>query len=216
MSLVRQRVRVHFRKQGDLRLISHRDLVTALVRLFRRAGLPLGMTEGFHPRPRISFPSALALGIEGRQELFELELTEVPDPDQLLSLLRDAAPPGLVFETVTLVPGGAAKPRVERVAYELPIPPTRRAALAVRIEELTSSGSYAVARAGRAAPLALADSLDAVALDGETLRFRLRVTGEAAVRPFEVLGALGVDDLLDQGCSLSRTEVTLAAASRPS
>ena len=61
----RQRVRMRFRKEGDLRLISHRDLLTAIERLFRRIGLKLSMSGGFHPRPRISFPLSLALGIRG-------------------------------------------------------------------------------------------------------------------------------------------------------
>ena len=34
------------------------------------------MSEGFHPKPRISFPSALGLGITGRQEVMEGPATE--------------------------------------------------------------------------------------------------------------------------------------------
>ena len=65
MTAIRQRVRIRFRKSGDLRLIGHRDLVRAWERAFRRAALPLGMSEGFHPKPRMSIPAALGLGIEG-------------------------------------------------------------------------------------------------------------------------------------------------------
>ena len=36
--MVRQRVRIRFAKQGDLRLIGHRDLMRTWERLFRRAG----------------------------------------------------------------------------------------------------------------------------------------------------------------------------------
>ena len=60
--MIRQRVRIRFPKQDDLRLISHRDLMRAWERLFRRAGVALSMSEGFHPKPRMSFPSALAVG----------------------------------------------------------------------------------------------------------------------------------------------------------
>ncbi len=74
--MIRQRVRIRFRKEDDLRLISHRDLVRTLERLFRRAELPLGMSEGFHPKPRMSFPSALAVGIAGTDEVMELELSQ--------------------------------------------------------------------------------------------------------------------------------------------
>jgi hypothetical protein len=53
-------------------------------RLFRRAGLRLGMSEGFHPKPRLSFPSALAVGIEGLDEVMELELAQTYSADELL------------------------------------------------------------------------------------------------------------------------------------
>ena len=42
-----------------------------LERLFRRAGLALSFSEGFHPKPRMTFPLALAVGIEGVDEVME-------------------------------------------------------------------------------------------------------------------------------------------------
>ena len=59
------RIRIRFTKKGDLRLLSHRDLVRAFERLFRRVGVELAMSQGFHPRPLMTFPDALALGIAG-------------------------------------------------------------------------------------------------------------------------------------------------------
>ena len=58
----RVRYRIRFAKSGLLRWTSHRDLARLWERLVRRAALKLSMTEGFHPKPRIGFPSALALG----------------------------------------------------------------------------------------------------------------------------------------------------------
>ena len=37
--MIRQRVRIRFRKEEDLRWISHRDLIRVFERLFRRADL---------------------------------------------------------------------------------------------------------------------------------------------------------------------------------
>ena len=74
--MVRHRVRIRFCKQGDLRWIGHRDLMRCMERLFRRAALPLGMSQGFHPKPRMSFPAALAVGIAAMDEVMELELAE--------------------------------------------------------------------------------------------------------------------------------------------
>ena len=66
--MIRQRARIRFRKEGDLRLIGHRDLVRAVERTLRRAGVQLSMSEGFHPKARLNFPSALSVGITGEDE----------------------------------------------------------------------------------------------------------------------------------------------------
>ncbi len=70
--MVRPRVRIRFAKQSALRLIGHRELTSSLERLFRRAGLSLGMSGGYRPKPRLNFPLALAVGIEGRREAWNL------------------------------------------------------------------------------------------------------------------------------------------------
>ncbi|MEX0586763.1 MAG: TIGR03936 family radical SAM-associated protein [Pirellulales bacterium] len=207
---IRQRVRIRFGKTGDLRLVSHRDLVVVLERLFRRINLPLGMSEGFHPRPRMSFPSALALGIEGCDELLEMELSQVPDATELLAQLRSAAPPGLEFYALELVANGAPRPQVETILYEFPVPDERQAGLSARLEQVLSEKSLQIRRDDRAAPLELFRALETLELAEGALRMRLRVTGEASVRPAEVLVALEMDDLLDQGRYWKRSEVVLA------
>src|SRR5215475_14275688 len=85
-SALRQRVRIRFTKQDDLRWISHRDLMRVWERLFRRAGVALSMTEGFHPKPRINFPSALAVGIAGLDELLEVDLSEEQTAESLQAM----------------------------------------------------------------------------------------------------------------------------------
>src|SRR4051794_35457701 len=92
---IRQRVRVRFTKQDDLRWISHRDLMRTWERLFRRAGVNMSMTEGFHPKPRINFPSALAVGVAGLDELIEIDLAETHTADSLRSAIESQLPPGM-------------------------------------------------------------------------------------------------------------------------
>ena len=120
--MVRLRVRIRFSKQGDLRLIGHRDLMRCLERLFRRAGLALSFSQGFHPKPRMTFPLALAVGIEGLDEVMELELAEPATAAELLRRLSPQAPPGLVFRAVEVLPEGSRKAHVQSASYEAPIP----------------------------------------------------------------------------------------------
>ena len=65
------RISVEFFKKGDMRFISHLDLVRLFQRAVRRAGLPVKMTQGFNPHPKISIKRALKLGVEsGSEEAF--------------------------------------------------------------------------------------------------------------------------------------------------
>src|SRR3954468_24465587 len=107
-AMARQRVRIRFRKQDDLRLISHRDLARTWERLFRRAGLNMAMSEGFHPKPKINFPSALAVGVVGADEVLEVDLEEERDPGELHALLTTQTPPGMTIDQVEIRPPGSA------------------------------------------------------------------------------------------------------------
>ncbi len=70
-----QRLRVWFGKQGNMALVSHLDLIRLFDRVVRRAGLPIAFTGGFHPMPRISLATALALGATSNGEIADFELT---------------------------------------------------------------------------------------------------------------------------------------------
>ena len=94
-SVVRIRYRIRFGKTDLLRWISHRDLARLWERLLRRAQLVLSMTEGFHPKPRVGFPSALALGVESLDEVVEIDLAEEISAKALLVRLEADRQPGL-------------------------------------------------------------------------------------------------------------------------
>lgn len=210
--MARQRVRIHFAKQGDLRLISHRDLMRTWERLFRRAGVALAMTEGFHPKPKMMFPSALAVGIEGLDEVLEIELLEEHEPARLAELFRSHAPPGLAIHGVEPLTG-SGKTRLRGMTFMVDLPADRRALAAERIQWLWQQSSYRVTREGRAAPIELRPLIEELALDGDgTLLIRLRVEGDGSARPREVLEALGLADVEALGIVLRRTAVELSSS----
>jgi radical SAM-linked protein len=209
--MVRLRVRIRFSKQGDLRLIGHRDLMRCLERLFRRAGLALGFSQGFHPKPRMTFPLALAVGIEGLDEVLEVELAEPAEAAELLRRLALHAPPGLIFHAVELLPEGSRKARVQSASYEAPIPPSCRAGLGQRIERLLAASSWPIERARGRAAIDLRPLVRELALGGEVLRMRLHVDDRGSVGPREVLGALGLAGIEREGVRLRRTAVELCA-----
>ena len=80
-----QKIRFEFQKVGELRYLSHLELMRALQRALRRAGVPLAYTQGFNPQPRVSVAQALAVGVEGLRELGEVELTLWLQPAEFLA-----------------------------------------------------------------------------------------------------------------------------------
>ncbi len=80
-----QKIRFEFQKVGELRYLSHLELMRALQRALRRAGVPLAYTQGFNPQPKVSVAQALAVGVEGLRELGEVELVSRTGPADLLA-----------------------------------------------------------------------------------------------------------------------------------
>jgi radical SAM-linked protein len=89
-------VRIRFAKRGKVRFISHRDVARAFERAFRIEQLPLAFTEGFSPRPKVSFGLALSVGHESDAEYLDVELTESIDTATLSERLTPALPEGVV------------------------------------------------------------------------------------------------------------------------
>lgn len=209
--MVRLRVRIRFTKQGDLRLIGHRDLMRCFERLFRRAELVLSFSQGFHPKPRMTFPLALAVGIEGMDEVMEVELAEPTTAEQLLQRLTPHAPPGLLFRSVEVLPEGSKKASVCSTSYEATIPMASQEGLRERIEHLMSTPSCTITRAPGRAAIDVRPLLDELALHDGVLQMRLRVDSRGSAGPREVLGALGLTDIESQGSHLRRTAVEICA-----
>ncbi len=91
------RVRLQFQKTGADALTGHLDLVRKFPRTLRRAHLPVYYTQGFHPKPAVSFGPALSLGIQSVGELAEVKLTERIPPQEILRRLNEVSEKGLAF-----------------------------------------------------------------------------------------------------------------------
>jgi radical SAM-linked protein len=206
------RVRLRFAKRGDLRLVSHHDLMRCLERMLRRAELPIAHSQGFNPRPKATFALAMALGIEGRNEVLDLDLTEPLDAAEVLARLRDEAPPGFDFLAAeALGPGRAA--RVAAALYRLAIPEDRRDEARAAVADLLSRDArpYTRHRPDRTVEIDLRPFvLEAAVADGGDLILRMKITPEGSARPEEVIDALGLKDLLSRGSVLIRDDVELA------
>ena len=77
------RILLEFTKGPSLRWISHLDLIKLFEKAIRRATLPVALSQGFNPRPKMSIALPLPVGVSSDGEYMELELAEQMDHKQL-------------------------------------------------------------------------------------------------------------------------------------
>jgi radical SAM-linked protein len=91
------KLRLRSTKLGKVRFTSHRDAARIWERALRRAGLPVAASEGFTPRPKVSFGLALPTGAESIAEYTDVELRDDAsdvDLEELPQRLSAALPVG--------------------------------------------------------------------------------------------------------------------------
>jgi radical SAM-linked protein len=205
----RARFRIRFRKGGDLRLVSHHDLLRCFERLLRRAEVPFHSTQGYNPKPRLGFPLSLGLGIVGNQEVAELDLDEDLQAEEVCERLARQCPPGLNIVRVTRLEP-KARARVRRVGYRVAVPGNHLRGLAGRCAEVLAATTCPVERTRpRRRQFDLRPYLDSLQLQANELEIVLWITPLGSARPDEVLGLLGLGALLESGAVLERTTVEL-------
>jgi radical SAM family uncharacterized protein/radical SAM-linked protein len=94
------RYRFRFEKTGPVALLGHLDLVRALPRIFRRVEEAMVYTNGFHPKPDMSFAPALGLGVMSLCEFVDIRLhadLDEPGLAALVQRMNAASPRGLLF-----------------------------------------------------------------------------------------------------------------------
>lgn len=210
---LRFRYRVRFAKTGLLRWISHNDLVNLWERIGRRAALPFSMSEGFNPKPRMQFPSALSLGVESLDEVLDLELREEWTAEQLLQRLQSDDQPGLTINSVRQVDVADGKAQLAAMDYHVTLPDefddaeaTRTAAAIARMQQ---QDTVSIERKGKTVIARVATDIPVLDLQPNQLVARI-VNGEgASLKIQDILDLLGLSDWPERGATLIRTGMTL-------
>ena len=106
------RLRIRYSKKGKVRFISHRDVARIWERALRRVGVSVAYSQGFSPRPKLSFGLALSTGHESEAEFLDLELSDEGEDwtavrgEDLAARLTAALPVGLDVVAVAPVEKG--------------------------------------------------------------------------------------------------------------
>lgn len=106
------RLRVTYIKSGRLAMLSHLEVTHALERMVRRSKLPFALSQGFSPHMKLSYGSALGVGVGSNCEVFDLYLTRYVAPAKTLNALQDASSAHLKCVNCEYVEPSAKAPSV--------------------------------------------------------------------------------------------------------
>jgi radical SAM-linked protein len=215
------RVRFRFAKLGKVRFTSQRDAARMWERALRRGGLPVAYSNGFSPRPQLSFGLALPTGCESLAEYvdvtFDDERTRPGDlePSVLPTKLSGLMPEGVEVVAAAPVERGPSSLQEQVTSCEWKI--RLRGLDAAVLEEMVASFIAAEAvlvsreRKGRVATDDIRPSvlrLVATEVDGAAALFAETATHPRGLRPAELVqgivaaaaGEPARNPVVDRGC----------------
>ena len=148
------RIRFRFSKLGKIRFTSQRDVARMWERALRRAELPLAYTEGFSPRPQLSFGLALPTGCESLAEYLAVVLddarpeTAAVDLAGLPARMSGLLPQGIDVEAAATVErgDGSLQQQVTSCSWTMWFSGLSRPELADRVASLVAADSVVITR----------------------------------------------------------------------
>ncbi|MCC5466727.1 TIGR03936 family radical SAM-associated protein [Pelosinus baikalensis] len=118
------KLRLEITKGEEIRYISHLDYASAMERAIIRAKLPVAYSEGFNPHMKISFASALAVGVTSQAEYIDIECKAEIDVNQAVEHLKATLPMGIRIKGAAYMQGNvpALMAIVNLATYEITVP----------------------------------------------------------------------------------------------
>ena len=86
---------LYYSKLDQAKYLGHLEMVNIFLRALKRAEIPVLLSQGFHPKPKVSFDDPLPLGIESQQEHLTLCVPGFFRPEVVTRRLNAQLPDGL-------------------------------------------------------------------------------------------------------------------------
>jgi len=200
----RWRAIVTFAKEEAARFLSHLDVMRALQRAFRRAGLPVAYSQGFHERPRMTVARALAMGVTASNELCAVDLVQPVRPMDAAKALAPQMPPGLPLVALSVEPRARKSPfeALSRAVYQIGLSAADAEDLRHAVEAVLDRREIVVTRATKSGerPVDIRPGVYAASVGPAHpgLELDLACSDTSLVKPEEFVGALN-ECLVAQG-----------------
>jgi radical SAM-linked protein len=184
-----KKFKVSFSKLDQAKYFGHLELVKIIIRAFRRARIPVKFSEGFHPKPVISFEDPLPIGLESLDEKFYVFVNGNIQSQTIIEGLNQHFPEGLRIIDCQLAPRKALRNTFSPPTYLV----TKKNG-SFNKEDLASfvkKSEFIVTRTHRKGKIRQFDLKEMVIkitmLSPNRLKMTLRSEPGKTVRPFEVL-----------------------------
>ena len=201
ISLSPTKYRAQIRKGAEIAVLSHLDYMNVFMRALIRSKLPAAWSEGFNPHLKVSFATALAVGVTSDCEYVDFELTAPVREFEVAKRLNAQLPNGAEILRIKKL-RDKAKPVMSLVdlsRYEIRVPLDKKffnaAQVAVKNFNATPEIIFTRITPKKTREFEikkyLAEPVEIVLTGDEILlKFAVEITPEGSLKPSEVLKVL--------------------------
>ena len=188
---------IKFKVHGNLRFLSHAEMLKVLQRACVRAGMKPQYSQGFNPRPKLSLPLPRTVGIETDDDLFCLRVREDLNEAQIAPELSKQLPDGCELLEIS-VSRTKTLPQPSQATYVLKI---KRECLDDRLKTRTENAMASRAlefkrqnmKSSGFKSVDVRPYLKSIELDGENIVVECEISPTGSIRVNEILEILGLD-----------------------
>ena len=114
-----ERYRLCFTKLEKTRYLSHLELIKVFIRAFRRIGMDLVYSSGYHPMPKISFAVALPVGTESLSEIVDVQAKNILNTSLTIKRLNKELPAGIRVISMEEIAIKEPPPRIKESCFHV-------------------------------------------------------------------------------------------------
>lgn len=183
---------VFYSKQNQAKYFGHLEMVNIFLRALKRAGITVKYTQGFHPKPKISFDDPLPIGIESEQERFILSVPGSVNPATVTRSLNSHLPEGLVITSSQFAAPGFRRQPAGANVYRVTLRDGKFNEENLR--SFKNSSEVTISRSNRKGKLKKINLKDMVTnielVDSKQLQVALSAETGKTLRPAQILGPI--------------------------
>lgn len=188
-----------------MKFIGHLDMMRGWQKIFRRSGIPMAYSEGYHPHQIFSIAAPLAVGVTSDGEYLDLKLSvETYSMKDIVTKINAVCPEGIeILEAVELVGKQTAGMAACKAAtYEVTLSDALNKALAPNDKVLAFMESESIIvlkrnKKGKMNELDIKTGIHTFSREGNKLYMMLATGSSLNIKPELVLNALYAEFNID-------------------